>query len=1097
MLMSIKGINKERIEEIFLAARGKSAADRDEFLQNACGEESDVRLAVENLLKADQQPDSLLDGTLDLLHGQHHAAEVDEGHVIDRYKILERIGEGGFGIVYMAQQFEPVRRKVAIKLIKPGMDSKEVVARFEAERQALAMMDHPNIARVLDAGTTESGRPYFVMELVKGVPITEYCDHNNLAPHQRLELFSSVCLAVQHAHHKGVIHRDIKPSNVMVTLHDGKAVPKVIDFGVAKALSQNLTEKTLFTRYGQVVGTPQYMSPEQAEMSGLDVDTRSDIYSLGVLLYELLTGKTPLDATELRMAGYEGIRKLICDGELAKPSATIRTLDAETATCVASHRATGPQALVKLVSGDLDWIVMKCLDKDRDRRYDTANNLATDIGRYLSEEPVEAGPPSVGYQLSKFYRRNRAAVGALSAIGASLLVGISLTTIAWANESKQRAVAEEQRQIAQSALANAEENEQAAREQAAKANREAIRSQSTLDVIKALLTKAGPHPERGAKIKVSELLGEFAKDLDAVKLEDPAVEIEVRLTLADALSRFSMSEQHRQQLEAAERIARRTYQPRSEELMRFLVELSRRAWFAKGEYLKEALSFLDDQSNPSALEVEIRTELGNRLHWDTPAPAQLQLIKACDIARKLPGEELATLRNNPYRALAESHWVFREREKAESAALEAVAFANKYGTAMEQVESGLFMRHFADAEGRKAHYKWAWEIAEQSQSGEAISRVLNAACGSVGESYGLWDDIGRPDLGSDSHRLKNDMVANWPIIHRSAPPVGHLWGLSILTGNSTDAEELESLSLTMASYEQGQAAFMAAKFLRKGGMLRRAEEMYDLASTRAANSHRYLWHNSRCRSAARDFLTASDFIGQEILRRSDDDITSRNWQRVERGLFLDAAGEELQAQQVFAEVLPDLAELKLLFVPLRVICIWKLDRWDEFDAESLRTTEAKLKNISAKGSERDLGQMLSGAALGLLAEHRGDRKQQIEYFVTANRCRPGTYEQINGEWIAEKVVQLLSDAGQTDRLEELLRQDVEHRDTLPKIHPERAVTRIRLAQLLAREGRDLDEAHDLLAEAKKVYSIHGDWIPAKEHKSLDDLQRTVESLHRK
>ncbi len=344
---------------------------------------------------------------------------------IGPYKLLQEIGEGGFGVVYMAEQQEPIRRKVALKIIKPGMDTREVIARFEAERQALALMDHPNIARVFDAGATDNGRPYFVMELVKGVPITEFCDKNKFPTSERLKLFITACHAVQHAHHKGIIHRDLKPSNVMITLHDGLAVPKVIDFGVSKAISQRLTEKTLFTRFGQMVGTPQYMSPEQAEMSGLDVDTRSDIYSLGVLLYELLTGTTPVEESRLRSSGHAEMLRIIQEEEPPKPSSRLNTLGEEL-TAVCQHRGSDPKRLGQLLRGDLDWIVMKSLEKDRNRRYETANSLAQDIQRHLSDEPVVAGPPSAAYRTRKFVRRNKTLVTAALAVGLALLTGLGM-----------------------------------------------------------------------------------------------------------------------------------------------------------------------------------------------------------------------------------------------------------------------------------------------------------------------------------------------------------------------------------------------------------------------------------------------------------------------------------------------------------------------------------------------------------------------------------------------------------------------------------------------------------------------------------------------
>jgi WD40 repeat protein len=338
------------------------------------------------------------------------------GSTIGRYKLFERIGEGGFGVVYMAEQQQPVRRKVALKVIKPGIDTRQVIARFEAERQALALMDHENIAKVLDAGATDSGRPYFVMELVRGVPITDFCDKNELSPRERLELFVDVCRAVQHAHTKGIIHRDIKPTNVLVTLHEGVSVPKIIDFGVAKATGQQLTEKTLFTQFAQLVGTPLYMSPEQAEMTGIDVDTRSDVYSLGVLLYELLTGTTPLDSERLKRAAFDEVRRIIREEEPPRPSARLSTMGDQAQRSISAQRGSDPKQLGRLVRGELDWIVMKAMEKERARRYETASALAADVERYLRDEPVEACPPSAWYRFRKFARRRTAALAAISGV---------------------------------------------------------------------------------------------------------------------------------------------------------------------------------------------------------------------------------------------------------------------------------------------------------------------------------------------------------------------------------------------------------------------------------------------------------------------------------------------------------------------------------------------------------------------------------------------------------------------------------------------------------------------------------------------------------
>jgi eukaryotic-like serine/threonine-protein kinase len=367
----------------------------------------------------------------DLTRALEFAFEPDEQPhaLIGPYKLLEKIGEGGFGVVWMAEQQEPVRRRVALKIIKTGMDTRELIARFEAERQALAMMDHPNIARVFDAGATETGRPYFVMELVRGVPITQFCDEDRVSTEQRLRLWIDVCHAVQHAHQKGIIHRDLKPSNVLITLHDDKPVAKVIDFGIAKAIGgAQLTDKTLFTRFHTFMGTPAYTSPEQIGMNGLDIDTRSDIYSLGVLLYVLLTGRPPFDAEQLNSAGLDGARRTICEVDPPRPSQSLRTLDAATRDTVARQRGTDAAQLSLVLRGDLDWVVMRCLEKDRARRYESAAALAADVERYLAHEPIIARPPSAAYTMQKLVRRHRVAFASAGAIAAVLVIGAVVST---------------------------------------------------------------------------------------------------------------------------------------------------------------------------------------------------------------------------------------------------------------------------------------------------------------------------------------------------------------------------------------------------------------------------------------------------------------------------------------------------------------------------------------------------------------------------------------------------------------------------------------------------------------------------------------------
>lgn len=420
------------IETIFSAARELHGDARQEYLHEACADDSGLRSRIEALLAADVDAGSFLksakgdseaNGFSTGIPGGPEIPSETAGQWIGKYKLLQNIGEGGFGTVWMAEQKEPVRRMVALKVIKLGMDTKQIVARFEAERQALALLEHPNIAKVFDAGSTETGRPYFVMELVRGVPILEYCDTKRLDTTSRLNLFALVCNAIQHAHQKGIIHRDIKPGNILVTLHDGVPVPKVIDFGIAKATNQELTQKTLFTELHQLVGTPAYMSPEQAEMSGLDIDTRSDIYSLGVLLYELLTGTTPFAHKELMERGFGEMMRIIREDTPHKPSTRLSTLGNQ-AMITAEQRHADVKKLGFILRGDLDWIVMKCLEKDRSRRYDTASGLAEDIVRHLSDEPVIAGPPGTRYKLRKFVKRHRGRVAAAGVIAAILVLGV-------------------------------------------------------------------------------------------------------------------------------------------------------------------------------------------------------------------------------------------------------------------------------------------------------------------------------------------------------------------------------------------------------------------------------------------------------------------------------------------------------------------------------------------------------------------------------------------------------------------------------------------------------------------------------------------------
>ena len=486
-----------KARELFLYAVGKLPAEQWEgYVAEACGEDAELAQQVECLLQVHREAGSFLDAPapgleqLETSTALYPGLSESPGTVIRPYKLLQQIGEGGMGVVFMAEQTEPLQRTVALKIIKAGMDTRQVIARFEAERQAVAMMDHPNIAKVLDAGATESGRPYFVMELVKGVPITKYCDEKQLPLGARLELFMQVCQAVQHAHQKGVIHRDIKPTNVLVAEYDNEPIPKVIDFGVAKATSQRLTKRTMFTEFGQVLGTMEYMSPEQAKLNQLDIDTRSDIYSLGVLLYELLAGSTPFERKRLHEAAFDEMLRIIREEEPPNPSTRLSSSD--TLPSIAANRQTEPARLSRDVRGELDWIVMKALEKSRNRRYETASSLGADIQRYLADETVQACPASAGYRLGKFARRNRTALATGGLISAALVLGTVVSTWQAIRATHAAQLAESSRQAEVEQRAEAERQRQQAETNERIAESESAKSRQVANFLKEMFGGTTP-----------------------------------------------------------------------------------------------------------------------------------------------------------------------------------------------------------------------------------------------------------------------------------------------------------------------------------------------------------------------------------------------------------------------------------------------------------------------------------------------------------------------------------------------------------------------------------------------------------------------------
>jgi tetratricopeptide (TPR) repeat protein len=608
----------------------KTPDERRAFLSLACAQDPELQRRIEELLSAAEVADAFFaqDPVKNAgMEAKGLLATVPEapvtekpGERIGRYRLLQKIGEGGCGVVYMAEQEEPVRRRVALKVIKLGMDTRSVVARFEAERQALALMDHPNIAKVHDAGATETGRPYFVMELVRGVKITEYCDEKNLSTKERLELFVKVCQAVQHAHQKGIIHRDLKPSNILVTVNDGVAVPKVIDFGVAKATTdQRLTDKTVFTAFEQFIGTPAYMSPEQAEITSVDVDTRSDIYSLGVLLYELLTGQTPFDAKELLKVGLDEMRRTIREREPDRPSTRVSTLGGEQLTTTAKRRGLDAPKLVNVLRGDLDWIVMKCLEKDRARRYETANGLAMDIQRHLSNEPVVACPPSRVYRLQKMVRRNQGVFAAAAVILVLLVGGAGISTLE---------------------AFRARQAEKKARNEAAKSNRVA-------HFFEEMLQGVGPSVSLGRDTTVlAEILDKASSRLSTELSDEPEAEIFLTGAVAGVYQQLQQFTKAEEMMRASLELGKRVYGDHNPAIVSIIVNLtwvlfSERRYSEAEQTAQEALAII--RSVPASKQTqralaETLAALGKTYRYeDKKVEAVNALREALDIKRKLLG----------------------------------------------------------------------------------------------------------------------------------------------------------------------------------------------------------------------------------------------------------------------------------------------------------------------------------------------------------------------------------------------------------------------------------------------------------------------------
>jgi len=583
-------------KEIFIAVLRLPAEQRQSQLEELCGSDLALKDRVKGLLQAHEEIGSYLDdGQTRDMPPEKKASPLVGRIFAGKYKLLEEIGAGGMGAVFMADQLEPIRRRVAIKLIRPGMDTQNVLARFEAERQALALMDHPNIARILDAGTTEDGAPFFVMELVKGIPVTEYCDQHHLSIPQRLQLFQTICSAVQHAHQKGIIHRDLKPGNILVESHDGHPLAKVIDFGLAKALGGvGLIDNPAFTAFGSVTGTPLYMAPEQANFNAIDVDTRADIYALGVVLYELLTGTTPIERETLRKAAFDEVMRTIRETDPPRPSARVSSTEALPSIAASLHAQ--PTRLPRLYRGDLDWIVMKALSKERQRRYETALAFSEDIQRYLGAEPVKAGPDSARYRLAKFLRRNRRLVGTGALVGILVLFGLVGTTVGMFQAIRAGALAQEQRMLAQEREAQAQRaaaQEAAAREAAQVAEKEtAGLNQFLLDTIVGSRFQELVYQGKTRDLPLSEALEKASQRLDEVFKNQPRNEAKLRHYLGNGFLTLGKPDQALKQLTRSYELYRKAVGPSGREALDAQLTLAR-AYGAQGQCAK-AIEVLDD-----------------------------------------------------------------------------------------------------------------------------------------------------------------------------------------------------------------------------------------------------------------------------------------------------------------------------------------------------------------------------------------------------------------------------------------------------------------------------------------------------------------------
>ena len=822
----------QRVKELFDRALERPTAERAAFLDDACGDETGLRSEIETLLWVNEHAEEFLADRAPSVEAGEQA-----GAMIGRYKLRQQIGEGGFGVVWLAEQFEPVRRKVALKVIKLGMDTRRVIARFEAERQALALMDHPNIAKVLDGGATESGRPYFVMDLVKGLPITDYCDQTNLPPRERILLLKKVCDAIQHAHQKGVVHRDLKPSNILVALHDGNPVPKVIDFGIAKATNQELTQKTLFTELRQMVGTPEYMAPEQAELSGLDVDTRADVYSLGVILYELLTGTKPFELRSLADRGYGEMVRHIREVDPPKPSTRVSTLG-ELLPVVARQRRIAPDKLGHFVRGELDWIVMKALEKDRTRRYPTANALGEDLDRYLSDVPILAGPPSTLYRVRKLVKRHRAAVVAASSVVLMLIAFAVVMAVQAQRIAQERDIANRERD-----RASLERD---------RANREAETTRQVSSFMRNLFRVSDPSRTRGETVTAREILDRGAARIDSELADQPVVRARMLETIGDVYRNLGLIEEATTSLRRAVDLRRATPGTRDEDLAQSMSSLA--------TVLQDA-GALDRSEELFRDVLEIRERLHGRRHRSIAgalnnlalvltekgdlAGAELMLREALELRRSLFGDEhqlVAATMNNLAQNLNEQG-KYRECEPLyrEALALGERRLGPDHPTIAAYLNNlAIVLRHLGELDEAEAFRRRSTELARKLYGDEhpRVAADLNNL-GSLLRSKG--DHVGAEEAHRASlQSFRNIFGEEHPSVAKvSANLARSLYG----QGRLAEAEELLTDTLDRfrrllgpGHYDAIDTQIDLARVIRDGGDLDRAGTLFEdaAAASRAA-----------------------------------------------------------------------------------------------------------------------------------------------------------------------------------------------------------------------------------------------------------------------